>query len=58
MIEGNIINLSGMQEMIQKIEIYNKHIGDSGIKILLEIPQNKLKTLNLYGNDIKDISFL
>ena len=47
-----------IRENCSEIEIYNKHIGDNGVKILLEIPQNRLKTLNLYGNDIKDITFL
>ena len=47
-----------IRENSSEIEIYNKHIGDNGVKILLEIPQNRLKTLNLYGNDIKDITFL
>ena len=47
-----------IRENSSEIEIYNKHIGDKGVKLLFEIPQNRIRTLNLYGNDIKDIKFL
>ena len=47
-----------IKENCSEIEIFNKHIGDKGVELLFQIPQNKIKTLNLYGNDIKNILFL